>query len=47
MDYGVPERRKNRNDKRAKTRFNRYKQGGQHRVDNIDTHGNAAQKVNK
>lgn len=28
MDYGVPERRKNRNDKRSKARFNRFKQGG-------------------
>ena len=33
MDYAVPERRKNKNDKRAKGRFNRYKKGGQHRVD--------------
>ena len=32
MDYGVPERRKNRNDKRAKSRFNRYKKGGALRV---------------
>jgi|GEM_PF-3222410 len=28
MDYGMPERRKNKNDKRAKARFNRFKIGG-------------------
>ena len=32
MDYGMPERRKNRNDKRAKARYNRYKKGGALRV---------------
>lgn len=35
MDYGFPERRKNRNDKRAKGRFNRFKQGGAQRTANI------------
>lgn len=35
MDYGFAEKRKNKNDKRAKSRFNRYKHGGQHRTDNI------------
>ncbi len=35
MDYGLPERRKNRNDKRAKSRFNRYKKGGALRVQKI------------
>ncbi len=28
MDYGVPERRKNKNDKRSKARYNRFKRGG-------------------
>jgi len=32
MDYGVPERRKNKCDKRAKSRYNRYKKGGSSRV---------------
>lgn len=31
MDYGFPEKRKNRNDKKAKAGFNRYKKGGQFR----------------
>ena len=33
MDYDVPQRRKNKNDKRAKARFNRYKRGGALRVE--------------
>jgi hypothetical protein len=33
MDYGLPEKRKNKNDKRAKARFNRYKRGGALRVE--------------
>jgi len=28
MDYGMPSRRKNKNDKKAKARFSRYKKGG-------------------
>lgn len=32
MDYGFGERRKNKNDKRSKSRFNRYKKGGALRV---------------
>ena len=32
MDYGTPERRKSKNDKRAKARYNRYKKGGALRV---------------
>jgi hypothetical protein len=32
MDYDVPQRRKNKNDKRAKSRYNRYKKGGALRV---------------
>lgn len=35
MDYACPERRKNKNDKRAKGRFNRFKQGGAQRTANI------------
>lgn len=36
MDYGIPERRKNKNDKRAKARYNRYKKGGALRVQNLE-----------
>jgi hypothetical protein len=32
MDYGMPEQRKTKNDKRAKARYNRYKKGGALRV---------------
>lgn len=32
MDYGFSERRRNKNDKRAKARYNRYKRGGALRV---------------
>ena len=32
----MPERRKNRNDKRAKARFNRFKRGGAFRAMNVD-----------
>jgi hypothetical protein len=39
MDYAVPDRRKSKNDKRAKGRFNRYKKGGQNRVTAIDFSG--------
>lgn len=35
MDYATPQRRKNKNDKRAKSRFNKYKRGGQDRSTNI------------
>ena len=35
MDYATPDKRKSKNDKRAKARFNRYKKGGQNRVSNI------------
>ncbi len=31
MDYGTPERRKTKNDKRAKVRYNKYKRGGSRR----------------
>jgi len=39
MDYCVPERRKNKNDKRAKSRFNRYKKGGALRVQKFEDKG--------
>ncbi|MDP3881499.1 MAG: hypothetical protein Q8Q31_01335 [Nanoarchaeota archaeon] len=35
MDYGYPEKRKSKNDSRAKRRFNKYKQGGSSRTSNI------------
>ena len=28
MDYAIPERRRTKTDKRAKSRYNRYKKGG-------------------
>ena len=34
-DYAVPERRKNKSDKRAKGRFMRYKRGGAQRVTGV------------
>ncbi|MEK6889217.1 MAG: hypothetical protein AABW80_03870 [Nanoarchaeota archaeon] len=36
MDYGFGEKRKGKNDKKAKARFNRYKKGGKHRVEKIE-----------
>ncbi len=35
MDYAYPDKRKSKNDKRAKARFNRYKKGGQFRSANV------------
>ena len=35
MDYGMPDRRRTKNDKKAKGRYNKYKKGGRHRSDNI------------
>ncbi len=35
MDYAVPRRRKNKNDRRAKSRFNKFKHGGRFRTSNI------------
>ena len=32
MDYGFSERRKTRTDKKAKSRYNRYKKGGAFRT---------------
>ncbi len=39
MDYGTPERRKNKNDKKAKRRLGRYKVGGKYRSSNIERQG--------
>lgn len=39
MDYGTPERRKNKNDWKAKARFNKYKKGGKYRATNVDLSG--------
>ncbi len=36
MDYGYSERRKNKNDKRAKRRFRVYKRGGKYRGNEPD-----------
>lgn len=35
MDYGYSERRKTKNDKRAKVRYNKYKKGGGLRSMNV------------
>jgi hypothetical protein len=35
MDYAMPQRRKNKNDKRAKSKFNKYKKGGRFRSSNV------------
>jgi len=35
MDYGVPEKRKSRGDKRAKARYSKYKRGGAQRSANV------------
>lgn len=35
MDYGFPDKRKTKRDKKAKMRYNKYKRGGRHRSDNI------------
>jgi len=39
MDYGNVERRKNKNDRRAKSRFNKYKKGGRFRSSNVEESG--------
>ena len=35
MDYGFSERRKNKNDKKSKSRYNKYKTGGKYRSTEI------------
>lgn len=32
MDYGIPQRRKSKTDKKAKARYNKYKKGGSNRT---------------
>ncbi len=44
MDYVVADKRKSKNDKKAKGRFNRYKKGGQNRVTGIDFTGQSKNK---
>ena len=39
MDYGIPERRKTKRDKRAKARFNRFKHGGRFRTIELKKEG--------
>ena len=35
MDYGYSDKRKSKNDKKAKGRFNKYKKGGKFRSSNV------------
>ncbi|MEK6898832.1 MAG: hypothetical protein AABW79_01925 [Nanoarchaeota archaeon] len=37
MDYANPQRRKNKNDRKAKARAGRYKVGGKYRSANIQS----------
>jgi len=39
MDYGVPEKRKTKGDKRAKARYSKYKRGGGQRSANVSMSG--------
>lgn len=32
MDYGIPDKRKTKTDKKAKARYNKYKRGGGRRI---------------
>ncbi|HLF54014.1 MAG TPA: hypothetical protein VI544_02435 [Candidatus Nanoarchaeia archaeon] len=43
-DYAVPQRRKNKGDKRAKSRFMRYRKGGAQRVTGIAFSGSGEKK---
>ncbi|MBS3065762.1 hypothetical protein J4229_01825 [Candidatus Pacearchaeota archaeon] len=45
-DYAVPQRRKNKGDKRAKARFMRYKKGGAQRVTGIAFSSSSGEKKN-
>lgn len=38
-DYGFSGKRKNKNDKRAKMRYNKYKRGGHWRAQNVNIQG--------
>ena len=46
MDYAIPGKRKSKNDKRAKGRYNKYKKGGKYRSDNVVI-SNKSQKKNR
>lgn len=35
MDYGYPQRRKTKGDKKAKAKYNKYKMGGRFRASNV------------
>lgn len=39
MEYGYPERRKTRSDKKAKARFMKYKKGGKYRTTGVKVSG--------
>ncbi|MBS3091343.1 hypothetical protein J4217_02755 [Candidatus Pacearchaeota archaeon] len=47
MDYGFSERRKNKNDKRAKSRFNKFKRGGRFRTSNVNNINSTENKGEK
>jgi hypothetical protein len=36
MDYAMPGKRKSKNDKKAKGRYNKYKRGGRFRATAVD-----------
>ena len=46
MDYGYPQKRKSKNDKRAKVRYNKYKKGGQLRVQGIEYRNEGSESKN-
>jgi len=43
-DYGFADKRKSKNDKKAKARFNKYKKGGHLRTQNIKRDNDQTQK---
>lgn len=47
MDYGYPERRKNRNDKRAKRKLRVYKQGGSFRSSGVSESKSSHQQTSR
>ena len=44
MDYGYPQRRKTKGDKKAKARYNKYKTGGRFRANNVQMKKQNGQK---
>lgn len=44
MDYACPQRRKNKNDRRAKARFNKFKRGGAFRSMNVNESGRQSEQ---